>query len=140
MRLKTFMVVNAIVAVIVGLLLIFIPSAIMRMFGMTPDQGMDLDGQLFGSELILMGLVAWFARDISELKYERRIYAAFTIANLISLVISIVGVASRNFNAVGWIAILAYLCLTVGYGIGWLSQPRQVTPAQPADQPVQHSS
>jgi hypothetical protein len=137
MRLKIFMVVNAIIAVIVGLLLIFIPSTIVRFFGLTPDAGMDLDGQLYGSELILMGLVAWFARDITELKYERRIYAAFTIANLISLVISAVGVATRTFDAVGWIAIAAYLILTVGYGIGWLTRPQEVTqPQQQANQPM----
>ncbi len=132
MRLKTFMIINAILAAIVGLLLIFIPSAIVRFFGLTPDAGMDLDGQLYGSELILMGLVAWFARDISDFRYERRIYAAFTIANLISLIISIVGVASRTFDAIGWIAIAAYLILTVGYGIGWLSRPREL--AQPQQQ------
>ena len=132
MRLKTFMIINAIIAVIVGILLILIPSTIVRFFGMTPDQGMDLDGQLYGSELILMGLVAWFARDISELKYERRIYAAFSIANLISLIISIVGVATGNFDAIGWIAIAAYLILTVVYGLGWLSRPQEA--AQPQQQ------
>ncbi len=130
MRLKNFMIINAIVAVIVGLLLIFIPSTVVRFLGLTPDAGMDLDGQLYGSELILMGLVAWFARDITELKYERRIYTAFTIANLISLIISVIGVATRTFDAVGWIAIAAYLALTVGYGIGWLGRPREVTQPQ----------
>ncbi len=137
MRLKTFMIINAIIAVIVGILLIFIPSMIVQFFGLPADRGMDLDGQLYGSELILMGLVAWFARDISELKYERRIYAAFTIANLISLLISIVGVASRNFSSIGWIAIVAYLILTVVYGAGWLTRPREtVQPQQQANQPM----
>ncbi len=133
MRLKSFMVFNAIIAVIVGILLIFIPSVIVKFFGLPADHGMDLDGQLYGSELILMGLVAWFARDISELKYERRIYAAFTIANLISLIISVVGVATRNFSSIGWIAIAAYLVLTVVYLIGWVARPREVM--QPQQQP-----
>lgn len=136
MRLKNFMIINAIIAVVVGLLMIFIPSTIVQFFGLPADRGMDLDGQLYGSELILMGLVAWFARDISDLKYERRIYAAFSIANLISLIISGVGVATRNFTSIGWIAVAAYLILTVVYGIGWLSRPRQaVQPQQQMNQP-----
>ncbi len=131
------MIINAIIALIVGLLMIFIPSAIVQLFGLPADRGMDLDGQLYGSELILMGLVAWFARDISELKYERRIYAAFTIANLISLLISIVGVATRSFTSIGWVAIIAYLVLTVVYGAGWLVRPRQAAqPQQQANQPM----
>ncbi len=138
MRLKTFMIINAIIAVIVGILLILIPSTIVQFFGLPADRGMDLDGQLYGSELILMGLVAWFARDITELRYERRIYAAFTIANLISLVISIVGVASHNFSSIGWIAILAYLILTAVYGIGWLSRPREAV--QPQQQQMDQPS
>ncbi len=139
MRLKTFMIINAIIAVIVGLLMIFIPSMIVQLFGLPADRGMDLDGQLYGSELILMGLVAWFARDITELKYERRIYAAFTIANLISLIISVVGVATRNFTSIGWIAILAYLILTVVYFIGWVSRPRAVIQPQQQQQVNQPS-
>ncbi len=138
MRLKGFMIVNAIIAVIVGLLLIFIPSAIVQFFGLPADRGMDLDGQLYGSELILMGLIAWFARDITELRYERRIYAAFAIANLISLVISGVGLVTHNFTSIGWIAILAYLTLTVGYAIGWLSRPRQAV--QPQQQEMHQPS
>jgi len=126
---------NAIIAVIVGILLIIIPSTIVRFFGMTPDQGMDLDGQLYGSELILMGLVAWFARDITELKYQRRIFSAFTIANLISLIISVIGVTTRTFDSIGWIAVAAYLILTAVYGAGWLSQPREMVQQQQTHQP-----
>lgn len=125
MRLKTFMIINAVIAVIVGLLLIFIPSVIVRFLGLTPDQGMDLDGQLYGSELILMGLVAWIARDISDVKYERRIFGAFFIANLISLIISVIGVVTRTFDAVGWVAVVAYLILTAVYGGGYLSMPQR---------------
>lgn len=140
MRLKTFMIINGIIAIIVGILLVLIPSVIIQFFGLPADRGMDLDGQLYGSELILMGLVAWLASDITEYKYERRIYAAFTVANLISLVISIVGVASHNFSSVGWIAILAYLILTVGYFVGWVSRPRPAVETQQRQQQLNQPS
>jgi hypothetical protein len=133
MRLKTFMIVNAIIAVIVGIMLIFIPSIIVRFFGLPADQGMDLDGQLYGSELILMGLVAWVARDITEPKIQRSIFAAFTIANLVSLIITAMGIGTRSFSPVGWIAVAAYLILTVVYGAGWLPGATE-TPQQPQRQ------
>jgi hypothetical protein len=59
------------------------------------------------------------------------------IASLVSLIISAVGVATRTFDAIGWITIAAYLILTVGYGIGWLTRPREVAqPQQQANQPM----
>ena len=122
-------------AVLVGILLVIIPRTIVRFFGLTADTGIDLDGQLYGSEFILMGLVAWFARDITELKYERRIYAAFSISNLISLIISVIGVATRNFSSIDWIPILAYLILTLVYGYGWFTRPQEaVRPQQRINQ------
>lgn len=71
MKLKTFLIINAIPAVIVGILLVLIPTTLVRLFGLSPDSGMDIDGQLYGSEFILMGLIAWFARNITEPKTQR---------------------------------------------------------------------
>ncbi len=134
MRLKTFMIINTVVAVIVGILLVAVPSLLIRALGLPLDKGMDLDGQLYGSELILMGLVAWFARNITDHKTQRGIISAFVIANLISLVISVIGVVSRTFNTVGWIAVAAYAILFVVYGIYWLAQPREMAAPQQTPQ------
>jgi len=134
MRLKNFMIINAIAAVIVGILLVVVPSLLIKALGLPLDQGMDLDGQLYGSELILMVLVCWFARNISDYRTQRGIVGAFTIANLVSLVISVIGVLNHTFNSVGWVAVAAYAILFVVYGIYWLVQPREMRETQPAQQ------
>ncbi len=126
--------INAVVAVIVGLLLIFIPHDVVRWFGLTLDKGIDLDGQLYGSTLILMGLVCWVARDITEHRFQRNIVGAFTIANLISLILVAIGEATRTFNAVGWVAIAAYLILTVVYAYYWYALRREAPEMRPAEQ------
>ncbi|NJD60282.1 MAG: hypothetical protein FIA98_12885, partial [Anaerolineae bacterium] len=78
MKLRTFLIINAVVAVIVGIILVLIPRTVVRWFGLPAETGMDIDNQFYGSELILMGLVCWFARNIMEAKYQRGITAAFT--------------------------------------------------------------
>lgn len=139
MKLKTFMIINAIAAAIVGILLVVVPSLLIKALGLPLDTGMDLDGQLWGSELILMALICWYARNISDYRTQRGIVSAFTIANLISLVISIIGVVNHTFNAVGWIAVIAYAVLFVVYGIYWLAQPGAMRETQQTQQMHQPS-
>jgi len=107
MKLKSFMITNALAAAIVCILLVVMPSLLIKALGLPLENGMDLDGQLWGSELILMALICWFTRNISDYRAQRGIVSAFTIANLISLVISIIGVVNHTFNAAGWAAVIA---------------------------------
>jgi Ca2+/Na+ antiporter len=95
---------------------------------------MDIDNQFYGSELILMGLVCWFARNITEARYQTGITAAFTIANLISLVLAIIAHASRTFNALGWIALIAYLVLTIVYGYYYFTLPTEAAEMRKMEQ------
>ncbi len=134
MKLRTFLAINAVVAVIVGLLLIFIPHDVVRWFGLALDKGIDVDGQLYGSTLILMGLVCWVARDITESRIQRNIVGVFTIANLISLILVVIGEVTRTFDAIGWFAIAAYLILTVVYGYYWYALGRQAPEMRPMEQ------
>lgn len=57
------------------------------------------------------------------------------ITDLISLILAIIGETTHTFNAVGWIAVAAYLILTVVYGYYWLIQPREMTETQRMEQP-----
>jgi hypothetical protein len=134
MKLRTFLIINAVVAVIVGIILVLIPRIVGGWFGLSAETGMDIDNQFYGSELILMGLVCWFARDITEAKYQRGITAAFTIANLISLVLAVIAQVNHTFNALGWIAVIAYLILTLVYGYYYFTIPSQVSEMRPVEQ------
>jgi Ca2+/Na+ antiporter len=134
MRLRIFFIVNAICALIAGIILVVVPTFMVNGFGLTPAASkMAIGGQLYGSELILMALVAWVARNIADRKTQINIVEAFAVANLISLVLSILALVSHTFDAVGWIAIAAYAILTAVYGgylLYELSERRESQPAQ----------
>jgi Ca2+/Na+ antiporter len=134
MKIKTFMILNAIPAVIIGVLLVIIPRTLVSLFGLTPGPGVDIDGQLYGSELILMGLICWFARNISEPRYQRGILTAFVIANLISMVLALISIANNTFNGLGWIAAVAYGILFVVYGYYLVRLPRVMRQVQSQNQ------
>lgn len=134
MRFRTFLIINAILAVIIGALLVLIPSILIRYFGLAPDSGMDVDGALFGSMLILMGLVAWFSRDVTDAKAQMALVEAYTIASLISLVVSVVALVNHTFNAVGWVVVALYAIATVVYGYYWYRLPRERVEMRPIEQ------
>jgi len=131
---------NAILALIAGIILVIVPSLMINAFGITLNDSTRLLGEFYGSGLILMGLVAWSARNMTDRKSQRGIFAAFTIANLVSLVLSIIDLVNHTFNALGWIAVVAYAILFVAYG-GYLliraSQAGQMQPQQQVQQ-TQH--
>jgi Ca2+/Na+ antiporter len=139
MRLRYFLIVNAVCALIAGIILVVVPTFMVNGFGLTPAANkMAIGGQLYGSELILMALVAWFARNITDRRTQTNIIESFAIANLISLVLSIIALVSHTFDAVGWIAVVAYAILTVVYGgylLYELSERREVQAPQQLHQP-----
>jgi Ca2+/Na+ antiporter len=134
MKLSIFMITNAILAFAAGIILVFVPSLMINGFGITLDNSTRLVGQFYGSELILMGLVAWFARDIKDPKAARGVVGAFTIANLVSLVLAIIDMLNHTYNAIGWIAIAAYAVLSVVYGVYWVTRPVELRDVQPTQQ------
>lgn len=134
MKLRDFLIVSGILAIIAGILLVLIPRTVSGWFGLPPDSGMDIDNQFYGSELILMGLVCWVARNITEAKYQRGLTSAFVIANLISLILAIMAQVNHVFNTLGWVAIGVYFILTVVYGYYRLTIPRQVEEMRPIEQ------
>jgi Ca2+/Na+ antiporter len=140
MKLKIFMVINAICALIAGIILVVVPTLMVNGFGLTPAANkMAIGGQLYGSELILVGLIAWFARNITDRRNQRNILISFAIANLISLVLSIIALVSHTFDAIGWIAVVAYAILFVVYGGYLVFQPREAPESQPSQQLQQPS-
>jgi len=134
MRLRNFLIINAVIAVIVGILLVVIPRTVSGWFGLPANAGINIDNTFYGSELILMGLVCWFARSLTEAKYQRGLISAFTIANLISLILAVIAQVNHTFNTLGWIAVAAYAILTVVYGYYWFTIPSQVAEMRPMEQ------
>ncbi len=134
MRFRIVLIIDAILSVIIGALLVIIPSVLIRYFGLSADSHMDVDGALFGSMLILIGLVAWFARDVTDAHAQMAIVEGYTLGSLIALVVSIIAALNHTFNALGWIVVALFAISTVVYGYYWYSLPRERQEMRPMEQ------
>jgi len=123
MKFSNLLVVNAVVALVYGIGLVLLPSTVLALYGVAPGPAVNLASQLFGVELIHVGLICWFARNVSDSHAQRAIIIASLIGQVIGLVVSLMGTLSGVFNAVGWSAVAIYVLLGLGYAYLQFTKP-----------------
>jgi len=123
MKLSNLLVFNAILALPFGVGFVLVPGTVWSLYGLAPGPAVNLAGQYFGVELIAVGLLCWFARNVSDSIAQRALILAFLIADVIGLVISLIATLSGMFNAVGWSAVAIYLVLSLGYAYFQFMKP-----------------
>ncbi|MFQ5595826.1 MAG: hypothetical protein ACE5HA_16895 [Anaerolineae bacterium] len=115
MKLSTLLVINAIVALVYGISFVLVPATVLSLYGVTQGPGETLTGQFFGVALIAIGLLTWFARDVTDSEAQRAIILALLISDVIGVIVAVLGTLSGVMNAVGWSAAVIYLLLALGY-------------------------
>jgi len=70
MKLKNLLVVNAIVLGFSGINAVLLPAMVLSLYGVTPGPASLLMAQYAGLGSIAIGMVAWFARNIEDLKAQ----------------------------------------------------------------------
>ena len=123
MKLSNLLVVNAIVALVYGISFVLAPATVLSLYGMTQGPSEALAGQYFGVALIAIGLLTWFARNVADSEAQRAIILALLIADVIGVIVSVLGTVSGPMNAVGWSAVGIYVLLALGFGYFQFMKP-----------------
>lgn len=114
MKLRSFLVFAAVVALVYAIGLLLMPDFMFSTYGMGTNPGQVLMGRYFGSALLTLGLIFWLARDVTGAS-ARPIVTAGLIGNAVGLVVALMGTMGGLMSAVGWSAVAIYLVLTLGY-------------------------
>jgi hypothetical protein len=125
MKLRTVMIFNAIVATIFGLAFLFLPGQVPLMYGVTPDAVLRYMGQLFGVCLIGFAFLTWGARDASDSDARRAIVFALFISNGAGFIVALIGQLRNVVNVLGWLTVVIYLLLALGFGYFQFRKPAQ---------------
>ncbi len=116
MTLQNMLLVNSAVSVFSSLALLLMPAAILDLFGMTTSPTDKLMIQFFGAELLGTGLITLFALNTKELRSQRSLTLSFFIIDGIGFIVALGGMLTRVMNGLGWIIVLVYLLLALGFG------------------------
>ncbi len=123
------MVCKAVVALVLGLLLLLAPRFGLSIFGVSTSRAGAFPAQEYGAAMIGIMLLTWFARNAADSQARRAIILDLFIYDAIGVVITLIGIFSGWFNILGWGIFIIYLFFAVGFGYFWFAKP--VPTAQP---------
>jgi len=117
MKLKTILVINAILLVLFGIPSLFTPEALAAGYGATLDSVAKHSIKDLGALYLGLAVLSWMARKISDAYALRAILLAFFISYGITMIIGIIDLSGLgSANAASWSTIALYLLLLLGFG------------------------
>ena len=123
MKLKTLMLINAVVAGVFGLAFVFVPGWVDANYGITADAAMRFMSQLFGANLLGIAVLCWLAQDAPESDARTAISWALCATNAVALIVTVVAQLNHVLNALGWSSVVIFLFFTVGWAFFLRAKP-----------------
>jgi hypothetical protein len=80
--------------------------------------------QFFGTAMLALGIVLWFAKDVADDAVARGFAIALLVGALAGLIITIIGTVSGTLRSFGWVAMLIYVLFGLGYAYLVFLRPR----------------
>jgi hypothetical protein len=115
MNTKIYLTIVAVLAVIYALAFILIPDSMAELYGVKmPQPNAVLNIQFFGSALLSIGIIAWFARESGDWATVRGILIGSAIGDAVGCIISVWGTIQGLTNALGWSSAILYALLVLG--------------------------
>lgn len=126
MSYRILFVLNAILAALVGLAFLFVPTMALKQLGVELYASTRLAVQFFGTAMLALGLLLWFAKDVADANLQKGMGISLLVATIAGLVISVIGISSASgvIRSNGWIIVLLYALFALGYGFLAFLQPR----------------
>lgn len=115
-NLRNLLILNGVLLVLFALGLLLITESLLDLFSLGYGTGEKLLGQLVGVELLATGLISLFAFDVRDPGMRRALTLSFFIADGVGFIVLAGGVLMGVMNALGWLLVLVYLLLALGFG------------------------
>jgi hypothetical protein len=126
MSYKVLFVLNALVAVVVGLGFLIKPDVALPLLGVTEQYASTLwASRYFGSAMLALGLVLWFAKE-ADTSVQKGMGWGLFISTLVGLVVTLAATFADNavLRQNAWIPVVIYVLFGFGYAFMIFLQPR----------------
>ena len=124
MKLKYLFGFNAIATIMFGIGSVLMPQTLVTIFGSMLNPAGVLMMQYGGVWLIGLGLLAWFARNVTDSQARKSIILAFLICYSIAFIVALLAQLNAVLNAFGWGTVILNLVLALGYGYFQFAKPK----------------
>lgn len=118
--------INALIAVLLGLGFLVVPDKILDQLGVDGYAATKLLSQFFGTAMLGLGLLLWFAKDVTDTTLQKGMGIALLVGALAGLLITVMGTTSGVLRANWWMALVVYAILGLAYGYLLFQKPKQL--------------
>lgn len=127
MKLKTLILIMALLSLIWGIGFILLPGQAWSLYGLSLDAGGKYISRELGTLFFMLGIILWFARKDSGSQALRAIVLGLFIGNALGFVVTLMGQFSAGISALGWVGASMYLLLAIGFGYYAIKPSNQVS-------------
>lgn len=123
---RILFVINSFFSFLFGLGFLIVPGMLLDLFGTETRIPELLLARFFGTALVVIGLLLWFARDISDESAQKKFAISLFTGAVLGLIVTVIGVspASGVIRSNGWAAMLGYALFGLGYAYLVFRKPR----------------
>lgn len=114
MKLRTFLMIVAVIALVYSIGLLLMPVFMETSYGTETSASVVLSDRFFGATLLSLSVITWLARDLTGASV-RPIITGSLIGNAVGFVVSLMGTLGGVMNASGWSAVVIYLVFVLGF-------------------------
>jgi len=110
-----------------GIPILLIPNFVYSIFGATLAAGGVFAAREYGASMIGNLMLTWFARNSQESEARWAIILALFVYDAIGFVVTLIAILTNALNSLGWLIVVLYLFLALGFGYFLLPQRKQLT-------------
>ena len=126
MKLNTFLAINAVVGLVLGVVLLLIPRVFLALNGVQTDAvGLAL-ARLFGAEFVGFNIVTWLARNSPDPSARRIVVLGHLISESMGFIVALLAKLSGLGNTLFWGIAAVYLIFALGFAYFQFAKPQAV--------------
>jgi hypothetical protein len=115
MNYKTLFVINSFVAFLFGVAFLFVPTLAIKQFGVDNYASTRMLAEFFGTAMLALALVLWFAKDVTDEGVLRGMGVALVIGDIAGLVVAVMGTAAGTLRSNAWAIMVVYALFALGF-------------------------
>ena len=119
--------INAFISVLLGLGFLILPGMILDHFGVDKYAETKLVCEFFGTAVLVLGVLFWFAKDVAEADLQKGMGIALLIGAAAGLLAPAMGPTSGTLHSNCWFALLIYTSLGVANAYMVFQNPIKLT-------------
>ena len=123
---RTLFLLNSFVAFLLGLAFLVVPTLAISQFGVDSYTSTRMIAQFFGTAMLTLGLLLWFAKDVTSEAVQRHMGIALLVGSLAGALVTVLGTVSGTLRNNAWVAILIYVLFGLGYAYMVFLKKREV--------------